>query len=124
MKRSQKHLTHLLLVMLASMLGLSFWYSLAWLELCYGLALFLFGMQCIEEGLHSTAGGTLERLMTKSTATPAKGFLFGVGSTFVLQSSTLVSLLTIAFLGTGMITLAGGIAIILGTNLGATTGIW
>lgn len=36
----------------------------------------------------------------------------------------LVSLLTIAFLGIGMITLAGGIAIIFGTNLGATTGIW
>ncbi|STZ02642.1 Na/Pi cotransporter family protein [Moraxella equi] len=117
-------LHHLMLVVFAVGLGLSFWYSSAWLHLCYGLALFLFGMQCIEEGLHSTAGGTLEKLMTKSTATPAKGFLFGVGSTFILQSSTLVSLLTIAFLGTGMITLAGGIAIIFGTNLGATTGIW
>ncbi|MDO4896688.1 MAG: Na/Pi symporter [Moraxella sp.] len=111
-------------MLFATALGVSFWASSAWLQLCYGLALFLFGMQCIEEGLHSTAGGTLERLMTKSTATPFKGFLFGAGSTFILQSNTLVSLLTIAFLSTGMITLAGGIAIIFGTNLGATTGIW
>lgn len=120
----KRYANYLLFVIFGVGLGLSFWYSLAWLQLCYGLALFLFGMQCIEEGLHSTAGGTLERLMTKSTTTPFKGFLFGVGSTFILQSSTLVSLLTIAFLGTGMITLAGGIAIIFGTNLGATTGIW
>lgn len=122
--RSKKYLNYLLLAIFIVALGFSFWHSLAWLKLCYGLALFLFGMQCIEEGLRSTAGGTLERLMTKSTATPARGFLFGVGSTFVLQSSTLVSLLTIAFISTGMIGLAGGIAIIFGTNLGATTGIW
>ena len=105
-------------------LAYSFWYSTPWLQLCYGLALFLFGMQCIEEGLHNAAGGTLERLMAKSTATPARGALFGMGATFILQSSTLVSLLTIAFLSTGLITLAGGIAVILGTNLGATSGIW
>lgn len=103
---------------------LSFWYSKAWLTLCYGLALFLFGMQCIEEGLHNAAGGLLSRLMARSTATPVKGMLFGLGATFVLQSSTLVSLLTIAFLSTGLITLAGGIAIIFGTNLGATSGVW
>ncbi|MCP2041369.1 phosphate:Na+ symporter [Neisseria sp. HSC-16F19] len=114
------------LFFLALGLGLlySFWHSNAWLELCYGLALFLFGMQCIEEGLHNAAGGTLSRLMERSTSTPVKGMLFGLGATFVLQSSTLVSLLTIAFLSTGLITLAGGIAIIFGTNLGATSGVW
>ena len=102
----------------------SFFISSAWMVLCYGLALFLFGMQCIENGLHNTAGGTLERIMAKSTANPTRGFLFGIFSTFLLQSTTLVSLLTIAFLSTGMITLAGGLAVILGTNLGATSGAW
>lgn len=111
-----------MLVLLA--LAFSFWQSHAWLQLCYGLALFLFGMQCIEEGLHNAAGGTLERMMSRCTATPVKGLLFGIGATFVLQSSTLMSLLTIAFLSTGMITLAGGLAVIFGTNLGATSGIW
>ncbi|EGZ46182.1 Na/Pi cotransporter family protein [Neisseria wadsworthii] len=112
------------IIAVAVALAISFWYSSAWLQLCYGLALFLFGMQSIEEGLHNAAGGMLERLMAKSTATPLKGMLFGMSATFVLQSSTLVSLLTMAFLSAGLITLAGGIAVILGTNLGATSGIW
>ncbi len=114
----------LLMMLLLLALAGSFWYSAPWLKLCYGLALFLFGMQCIEEGLHNAASGTLERLMAKSTATPVRGMLFGMGATFVLQSSTLVSLLTMAFLSTGLIALAGGIAVLLGTNLGATSGIW
>lgn len=113
----------LLLIVLVG-LGISFGFSQSWLNLCYGLALFLFGMQCIEEGLNNAAGSALERLMAKSTATPARSMLFGMVATFILQSTTLVSLLTIAFLGTGLVTLAGGIAIILGTNLGATSGIW
>ncbi|SMB84615.1 Na/Pi-cotransporter [Pasteurella testudinis DSM 23072] len=119
-----KNIKSLLIGLLLIVLAYSFWYSAPWLQLCYGLALFLFGMQCIEEGLHHAAGGTLERMMAKSTATPGKGLLFGMGATFILQSSTLVSLLTIAFLSTGLIGLAGGIAVILGTNLGATSGIW
>lgn len=112
------------ITLLCIALAFSFWFSSAWLQLCYGLALFLFGMQCIEDGLHNAAGGTLEKLMKRSTSTPIKGLLFGIGATFVLQSTTLVSLLTIALLSTGLIKLAGGIAIILGTNLGATSGIW
>ena len=115
---------YFLLAALLLALVASFIYSPSWLRLCYGLALFLFGMQNIEDGLREAAGGRLERWMRKSTATPTKGALFGMGATFILQSSTLVSLLTIAFLSTGMIQLAGGIAILLGTNLGATSGIW
>lgn len=115
---------YVLAILLVSGLAASFLYSPSWMQLCYGLALFLLGMQCIEEGLHNVAGGKLAKWMEKSTATPLKGALFGMGATFVLQSSTLVSLLTIAFLSTGMIQLAGGIAIILGTNLGSTSGIW
>ncbi|WP_066803038.1 Na/Pi cotransporter family protein [Moraxella oblonga] len=118
------HIRYALILSVLGVLGYSFWFSTAWLMLCYGLALFLFGMQCIETGLHQATGGTLERIMAKTTSSPAKGFAFGVGATFVLQSSTLVSLLTIAFLSTGMISLAGGLSIIFGTNLGATSGIW
>lgn len=114
----------MLVILLLLALAYSFWYSAPWMQLCYGLALFLFGMQCIEEGLHNAAGGTLKRLMAGSTATPLKSLLFGMGATFMLQSSTLVSLLTIAFLSAGLIQLASGITIILGTNLGATSGIW
>ena len=107
-----------------AILATSFWYSAGWLQLCAGLALFLFGMQCLEEGLKQLAGGRLEQLLERSTATPFKGFLFGVGGTMVLQSTTLMSLLTIAFISTGLIQLAGGISILLGINLGTSGGIW
>jgi phosphate:Na+ symporter len=106
------------------MLSWSFWANDGWLELCAGLALFLFGMQCLEEGLRQLAGSKLEQLLARSTATPLKGLLFGISGTMLLQSSTLVSLLTIAFISTGLIKLAGGIAILFGANLGSTTGIW
>jgi len=106
------------------MLSWSFWASDGWLELCAGLALFLFGMQCLEEGLRQLAGSKLEQLLARSTATPLKGLMFGISGTMLLQSSTLVSLLTIAFISTGLIQLAGGIAILFGANLGSTTGIW
>ncbi len=105
-------------------LGASFWFSGAWLELCAGLALFLFGMQCLEEGLRQLAGSRLEQILGRSTATPFKALLFGLGGTVVLQSSSLVSLLTIAFISAGLIQLAGGIAILFGANLGTTSGIW
>lgn len=105
-------------------LSLSFWYSDAWLRLSSGVALFLFGMQCLEEGLKQLAGSSLEQWLERSTATRLKGFLFGVGGTMILQSTTLMSMLTIAFISTGMIQLAGGISIILGVNLGTSGGIW
>ena len=78
---------YFLLAALLLALVVSFIYSPSWLRLCYGLALFLFGMQNIEDGLREAAGGRLERWMRKSTATPTKGALFGMGATFILQSS-------------------------------------
>lgn len=115
---------HSLIVLAFGALAWSFWFSGGWLVLCAGLALFLFGMQNLEQGLKSLAGGKLEGWLAKSTATPFKGLLFGTAATFVLQSSTLVSLLTIAFLSAGLITLMGSIAVLFGANLGATSGIW
>ena len=105
-------------------LAWSFWYSTGWLVLCAGLGLFLLGMQHLEQGLKSLAGGRLEGWLSRSTATPFKGLLFGVAATLVLQSSTLVALLTIAFLSAGLVTLRSSMAVLLGANLGATSGIW
>lgn len=115
---------HSLIALAGGALAWSFWFSPGWLTLCAGLALFLFGMQQLEQGLKSLAGGRLQALLAVSTATPAKGLLFGCVATFLLQSSTLVSLLTIAFLSTGLITLVGSLAVLFGANLGATSGIW
>lgn len=118
------NLRPLLALAAAALLAWSFWRSEAWLQLCAGLAIFLFGMQMLEEGLKRLAGGSLEKLLARGTSTPLRGLLCGIGGTAALQSSTLVSLLAIAFISSGLIQLAGGIAIILGANLGATSGIW
>lgn len=105
-------------------LSLSFFYSTSWMTLCAGLALFLFGMQCLEEGLKQLAGGKLEILLAKSTETKFKSFLFGAGGTSVLQSTTLMSLLTVAFLSTGLLHFSSSIAILIGINLGTVPGMW
>ena len=118
-----KYLRWVMLLVVSGLIA-SFWFSQGWLQLCAGLAIFLFGMQCLEEGLRQLAGSKLEQILGRSTSTPFKSLLFGVGGTLLLQSSTLVSLLTIAFISTGLIQLAGGIAILFGANLGATSGIW
>lgn len=114
----------LLLTVLVVGLLVSFWFSQAWLELCAGLALFLFGMQCLNEGLRQLAGGRFEAMLAKHTATSGRALLLGVGATCVLQSTTLVALLAVAFISTGLIQLAGGVALIIGANLGTTLGIW
>ncbi|MGH6772101.1 Na/Pi cotransporter family protein [Brucella tritici] len=105
-------------------LGYSFWRNEHWLMLCAGLALFLFGMQCLEEGLRNLAGSALERMLARGTSTSWKSLLVGLVGATTMQSGTLVSLMTIAFITTGLIALPAGIAIILGANLGSATGIW
>ncbi len=116
--------TNTVVVLLALALAWSFWSNAHWMQLCAGLAFFLFGMQCLEEGLRDLAGDKLEATLARSTSTPWRSLGIGIVGTTVLQSSTLVSLMTIAFISTGLIGLAAGIAIIFGANLGATTGIW
>ena len=110
--------------LLAVLLAVSFWISPAWTRLAGGLALFLFGMQCLEEGLRLLAGGELERFLGKVTDRAWKSLGFGVFATVMVQSSALTSLLTIAFLSTGLIGLAAGLCIVFGANLGTTSGIW
>ncbi|MFT3718852.1 Na/Pi cotransporter family protein [Pseudorhodoferax sp.] len=123
-QRPAPHARTLLAVLAAAALAWSFWRDGGWLRLCAGLALFLFGMQCLEQGVRDLAGSQLERRLARSTGTPLRGLAFGIGATVLLQSSTLVSLLTIAFISSGLIGLAGGLAVIFGANLGATSGIW
>lgn len=115
---------HILFLLAVVTLAFSFWFSPAWLRLCAGIALFLFGMQCLEEGLKNLAGSRMEAWLERSTATPFKGLLFGAGGTLLLQSTTLMTMLTVAFISTGMLQLMGGIPIVLGINLGATGGMW
>ncbi|MEA3411523.1 MAG: Na/Pi symporter, partial [Pseudomonadota bacterium] len=72
----------------------------------------------------SFSGGVLEAFLQRTTDKTWKSLLFGMVSTTFMQSSSLVSVLTISFLSAGLIGLAQGIGIIFGSNLGTTTGAW
>ncbi len=105
-------------------LAYGFWISPNFKEISAGVAIFLFGMLFLEEGFKAFTGGLLERLLRKTTDSTWKALSFGVVSTTVMQSSSLVSVITISFLSAGLIGLAAGIGIIFGANLGTTTGAW
>lgn len=93
-------------------------------QVAAGVALFLFGMTLLETGFKALSGGILERILRASTARQSHSVAFGLASTSLMQSSSLVSLITVSFVGAQMITLAAGIGIIMGANLGTTTGAW
>jgi phosphate:Na+ symporter len=101
-----------------------FWISPDFKEISAGVAIFLFGMLTLEEGFKAFSGGTLEKILEKSTDKLHKSIGFGFVATAIMQSSSLVSVLTISFIGAGLIGLTQGIGIILGANIGTTTGAW
>ncbi len=105
-------------------LAYGFWISPDFKEISAGVAIFLFGMISLEEGFKAFSGGTLEKVLQKSTDKLYKSIGFGMLATTIMQSSSLVSVLTISFLGAGLIGLAQGIGIVFGANIGTTTGAW
>jgi phosphate:Na+ symporter len=78
----------------------------------------------MEEGFKSSSGGTLEKFLREHTSTKIKSILFGAISAMLMQSSTLISLVTISFLSAGLIDLVQGIGIIFGSQIGTTSGAW
>lgn len=106
------------------LLAYGFWVSPNFKEIAAGVSIFLFGMLFLEEGFKAFTGGLLERLLQKTTRSTWRALSFGVVSTTIMQSSSLVSVITISFLGAGLIGLAAGIGIVFGANLGTTTGAW
>ncbi|WP_426415631.1 Na/Pi cotransporter family protein [Aestuariirhabdus sp. LZHN29] len=105
-------------------LGYGFWVSPQFKEISAGVAIFLFGMLSLEEGFKAFTGGILEKLLKGATNRLWKSLSFGFVTTSVMQSSSLVSLVTISFLSAGLIELAQGVGIIFGANIGTTTGAW
>jgi phosphate:Na+ symporter len=105
-------------------LGYGFWISPDFKEIAAGVSIFLFGMLFLEEGFKAFTGGVLEKLLQKTTDKTWKSLLFGMVSTTIMQSSSLVSVITISFISAGLVTLVGGIGIIFGANIGTTTGAW
>ena len=94
------------------------------ISLLSGVALFLFGMALMGDGLKMVAGNSLEMLLYKLTNTPLKGVLLGTGVTAVIQSSSATSVMVVGFVNSGMIKLRQAIGIVLGAILGTSITGW
>ena len=94
------------------------------LSLLCGVALFLFGMSLMGDGLKSVAGNKLETFLYRMTNTPVKGILLGTGVTSVIQSSSATTVMVIGFVNSGLMKLGQAIAITLGANIGTSITGW
>ena len=117
-------LNKIILPVIIIILSWGFWVSPDFKVIAAGVAIFLFGMLSLENGFKVFTGGTLEKILQKTTNKRWKSLTFGIVSTSIMQSSSLVSVITISFLSAGLIGLYQGIGIIFGANLGTTTGAW
>ena len=93
-------------------------------RLAAGLGLFLFGMHQLEQALTQLAGRSFKKFLRQYTAKPVRGVIAGAVSTAALQSSSVVSLIVLAFVGTGIVSLASALGIVFGSNLGTTMTGW
>ena len=89
-----------------------------------GLALFLYGIHLLSEGLEKLAGGRVKAVLYKITSHPWKGMLLGIGVTAMIQSSSAVTVMTVGFVDAGMIGLNQAAGIIMGANIGTTVTSW
>lgn len=85
-----------------------------------GLALFLYGMQMMSNGLESAAGNKMKTILEKLTANRFVGVLVGAGITAVIQSSSATTVMVVGFVNSGMMTLRQAVWIIMGANIGTT----
>lgn len=88
--------------------------------LCGGLALFLYGMNLMSEGLQKAAGEKMKAVLAFLTKNPVMGVLAGTLTTAVLQSSSATTVMVIGFVSAGLMTLPQAISVILGANIGTT----
>lgn len=89
-----------------------------------GIALFLFGMQLMGDGLKKVAGGKLEVILYRLSNTPLKGVLLGTGVTAIIQSSSATSVMVVGFVNAGMIKMKQAIGIIMGAIIGTSVTGW
>ena len=89
-----------------------------------GIAILLFGMVLLEEGFKVFTKGPLQEFLKRATDKLYKSISVGAFVTALIQSSSLVSVITISFISAGLISLAGGIGLIFGANIGTTATAW
>lgn len=89
-----------------------------------GLALFLFGMNSMGDGLAKLSGGKLENILEKLTANKIKAVLLGAGVTAVIQSSSATTVMVVGFVNSGIMKLSQAVGVIFGANIGTTATTW
>ena len=89
-----------------------------------GLALFLYGMDTMGQGLEKLSGGRLERLLEKLTSNPFKAVALGCAVTAVIQSSSATTVMVVGFVNSGIMKLQQAVGIIMGANIGTTVTSW
>lgn len=89
-----------------------------------GLAMFLYGMHIMGEGLEKLSGGKLERILENLTSNPIKAVLLGAGVTAVIQSSSATTVMVVGFVNSGIMKLSQAVGIIMGANIGTTITSW
>lgn len=89
-----------------------------------GLALFLYGMHAMGEGLTKVSGGKLEHILEKLTSSPLKAVALGAIVTGVIQSSSATTVMVVGFVNSGMMKLSQAIGVIMGANIGTTVTSW
>ncbi len=94
------------------------------LALLSGVALFLFGMSLMGDGLKKAAGEKLELILYRLTSTPLKGVLLGAVVTAIIQSSSATTVMVVGFVNSGMMKVAQAIGIIMGANIGTSITGW
>lgn len=94
------------------------------LTLIGGLALFLYGMNEMGDGLKKLSGGKLESILSKLTSTRLKAFFLGFAVTAVIQSSSATTVMLVGFVNSGIMKLGQTLSIIMGANIGTTVTAW
>ena len=94
------------------------------LTLLCGLALFLYGMDVMGKALKKSAGKKLKVILNNLTSSPLKGFLFGLGVTAVIQSSSAMTVMVVGFVNSGTMLLRQATSVIMGANVGTTITAW
>ena len=89
-----------------------------------GLAMFLYGMESMGDGLSKMAGSKLEKILERLTSSPWKGVLLGLGVTAVIQSSSATTVMVVGFVNSGIMKLSQVVGIIMGANIGTTVTAW
>ena len=90
------------------------------IQLLGGLAMFLYGIELMGDGLKNSSGAALKRILEKVTGNVWMGVLTGALVTAVIQSSTATIVLTVALIGAGILTLKQAVSIVMGANIGTT----